>query len=443
MLSSENERRAVFFFQDGRLIRQFRYAEFEAMLDQMGGVSELANTRAQAVYANVDGQLNILSAVFFTLDIDARGFADSNWNLPLALLASQGGAGPDLGVGPIKLVTYSRCPVSWHRDQLWDPPLRADPDPFEQLVETVRENRLGLPLSAVSATEAGPQTYKADAVPVLRDTGEDTAYSGRSRIARRLWAVRRQYADRRLSHQQETAQIHSRYRAQLQRLEHTSADLQRQVAEEQRVSSQLKQSLDAQAEHFAKMRQLISSQISKIEDGERLGEQLGEEFNVKLDAATAELQEALERKDVELFYRDGEIKSLGEKISELGQQKQELQQELAGSDFLAQLDSAGISFVAHQPGAGEFRVPREDIPAYLQSPEAYAANYCYVDLQHYRDWLAHDRKPVCCEPGADGQVCGLPVHRIASPATFESGESDRCSQHKTSSMTLRQVIKGA
>ena len=107
------------------------------------------------------------------------------------------------------------------------------------------------------------------------------------------------------------------------------------------------------------------------------------------------------------------------------------------------MNDAGICFVASQPGAGEFRVPQEDVPSYLQSPQDYAARYCYVDIQLYRDWVEHDNKPVCSHLADDGSRCALPVHRVSSPATFEPGESDRCSQHKTSSLTLRQVMGGA
>jgi hypothetical protein len=87
-------------------------------------------------------------------------------------------------------------------------------------------------------------------------------------------------------------------------------------------------------------------------------------------------------------------------------------------------------------------VPQEDIPAYLQSPLEYAARYCYVDIQLYRAWLEHDKRPVCSHRDDNDRPCGLPVHRVVSPATFEPGESDRCSQHKESSQTLRQVMGG-
>lgn len=437
LASVDNERCAVFILQNGAIVRQTRYSEFEALLDQVGTLPELSGNCAKAVYVEIDSQLAIAAAVFFQLSVDARGYADPEWNIPLSLLASQALPGPDLGAGPIRLATRSRCTVSWHQDQLWDPPLASD-GPFQELCQAVRDNRLGL-------STAQPES----SIPTLSEQhlqntpGKPTGVNAeeRARVARRLWASRAKYRQLQAQQQQEMVQVHKRHRMQVQQLEGSTADLLRKITEEQHISAQLKQSLDAQAGHFGKMRQLISSQISKIEDGERLGEQLGDEFNVKLDAATAELQEALERKDVELFYRDGEIKCLGQTIAELQQQKAELEQRLAGGEFLGQMSAAGIRYVAQQPGAGEFQVPIEDIPTYLESPEDYAARYCYVDLELYRSWLAHHDRPVCSFQGDDSRVCAMPVHRIASPATFEPGEHDRCSQHKSSNMTLHQVIR--
>ena len=446
ILSSGNsERTAVIFLKDGKPLRQLRYSEFEALLDHFCAIPEFASLAATAVYVDINGALKIISAVFFTIKFDSDGYTDPEWNIPLQLLATEGEPGPELGGGVIRLATRSRCPVSWHQDQLWDPPLTGDARPFDALVELVRENRLGLTEFDVEPEAVVPDVAE-DGIPVLDTLAHKPIplqASERKRLAGKLMAVRAKTKGLKQQHQQQLAQVYGRHRQQMQQLEQAVSELQSRLNDEHQVSSQLKHSLDCQAEHFGKMRKLISQQISRIEDGESLGEQLGAEFNVKLDAATAELQEELERKNVEIFYRDGDIKCMGEKISALEQQKLALQEELAGSDILRQMNDAGICFVASQPGAGEFRVPQEDVPSYLQSPQDYAARYCYVDIQLYRDWVEHDNKPVCSHLADDGSRCALPVHRVSSPATFEPGESDRCSQHKTSSLTLRQVMGGA
>ncbi len=444
LVNANSERTAVLFLAQGRVLRQLRYSEFEAVLDHVGAMGEFSSSQAQAVFIEIDGSLRVVAAVFFILEFDTRGYPDPQWNLPLQLLASQAQPGPDMGAGPIRLATRSRCPVSWHRDQLWDPPLTGSANPFETIAQLVLENRLGMSRCdppAKGRTQLAADVEQSRYGVGLSDSATALRREERVRLARRLRAARGKVARLRIDQEKQLVELHSRHRRQLLELEQAVASLQLQLGDEQRVSSQLKQSLDAQAEHFSRMRNLISQQISTLENGGQLGQQLGEEFNVRLDAATAELQEQLERKDVELFYQDGEIKCLGEKVAHLEQQKVELEKKLAGSDFLHELSDAGVSFVAVQPGAGEFRVPLEDIPAYLESPLDYAARYCYVDIQHYRAWLEHNRKPVCQEASGNGKLCGLPVHRCGSPATFEPGESDRCSQHKASSLTLRQVMQ--
>jgi hypothetical protein len=444
LANANSERTAVLFLDQGTIVRQLRYSEFEAVLDHVGAMGAFASSQAQAVFLEIDGSLRVIAAVFFVLGFDAKGYPDSQWNLPLQLLASQGLQGPDLGAGPIRLATHSRCPISWHRDQLWDPPLTDTANPFDAIVQVVRENRLGMSEyteSAAARARHGSEGQAAQPWDHQDNSTKALHRDERNRLAHRLKAARRRVAQLRRGQQQQLIELHSRHRRQLSQLEQAVAALQLQLGEEHRVSSHLKQSLDAQTEHFGRMRTLISQQIQTIEDGDNLEQQLGEEFNVRLEATTADLQEVLERKDVELFYRDGEIKCLGENIARLEQQKLDLETRLAGSDFLREMSDAGISFVAIQPGAGEFRVPLEDIPAYLQSPQEYAARYCYVDIQHYRTWLDHNRKPVCHEMTENGKICNLPVHRCGSPATFEPGESDRCSQHKASSMTLRQVMQ--
>ncbi len=440
LVNANSERSAVLFLAQGKVLRQLRFSEFEAVLDHVGSMGEFSSSQAQAVFIEIDGCLRVVAAVFFVLDFDADGYPDPQWNLPLALLASQGQPGPDMGAGPIRLATQSRCPVTWHRNQLWDPPLTGTANLFDAIAKLVQENRLGMSTYSEPVTDHGVASSSGQR-PEPGRSSDALRRDERLRLARRLKAARRKVMQLRIDQEQQLGQLHSRHRRQLLELEQAVASLQLRLGDEHRVSAQLKQSLDAQAGHFARMRALISQQISTIENGDKLGQQLGEEFNVRLDAATAELQEQLERRDVELFYRDGEIKCLGQKIADLEQQKAGLEKKLAGSDFLHELSDAGISFVAMQPGAGEFRVPVEDIPAYLQSPQEYAARYCYVDIQHYRAWLEHNRKPVCTHVTETGRPCGLPVHRCGSPATFEPGESDRCSQHKASSLTLRQVMQ--
>ena len=444
--AANEERTAVLFMEDGKITRQMLHSEFEAILDHFVPIMDFAGKRITAVYVDINGELDVTATVFFLVNFGADGLADENWNIPLKLLASQGSSGPDMGSGPVRLVCRNRCPVAWHQAQLWDPPLGDGANAFTLLSNAVRENRLRLPKLEVEKVDEAQD--HDDSIPTLYDddrvTSRSLAAGDRLRAARSLKSLRLRISLLKSEHEDHLVRLHCKHRDDLDELGKTCTTLEEKMVEERKINEHLKQCLDKQAEDFKNMRILISSQIGKIEHGELLGKQLGEEFDLRLNAITAELQEQLERKDMELDNRDGDITRLQESIHSLGEQKRELQDKAAGGDFLRSLSAAGISYIACQPGAGEFRVPQQDIATYLESPLEYAARYCYVDIELYKIWLAHHEKPRCSKDLDDGgKVCGMPVHRVEAPATFEPGESDRCSQHRDSSLTLSRVMHRA
>ena len=445
--AASDERSAVLFFENGRVGRQMLFREFEALLDQVVPVSDFAGRQLTAVYVEVNSRLHVTGAVFFLIGFGVDGMADPKWNVPLKLLLGQASSGPDLGSGPIRLVCRNRCPVAWHQSQLWDPPLGGSANAFTALSQILAENRLRL---STAHDEPEDEAFDEGLDDGLDEGVDDAAgegggrphdKGGRARLARSMRSLRLRLSLLKSEHEEHLARLHCRHREELEAVAQTCAALERTIADERRVNAHLKQALDAQAAEFRKVRTLISSQIAKIEHGEQLGKQLMEDFDATLHVATAELQEQLQRKDLERAQRDAEIERLHGVIEELQQQKRSLQEQAAGGDFLRRMSEAGVSYVAMQPGAGEFRVPHEDIPTYLDSPQEYAARYCYVDFAHYSAWLAHYQQPRCGGTRDNGERCGLPVHRVEAPATFEPGESDRCSSHRESSLTISRIIK--
>ena len=106
---------AVMFFGDKGIRKAMFFAEFEALLDGVVNMPEFADQQLSAAYLLINPRLLIRSAVFFYLDFDEQGKADTGWNMPLRHLAERAGRGPDLGAGPIRLACRSQCPVSWHQ----------------------------------------------------------------------------------------------------------------------------------------------------------------------------------------------------------------------------------------------------------------------------------------------------------------------------------------
>src|SRR5690606_17757487 len=135
---------AVLFFNEQGVCKQMLLPEFEALLDGVVSMPEFADQQMRMVYVLINPRLLIRSAVFFYLDFDEKGVADTGWNLPLRHLAENAGRGPDLGAGPIRLACRSQCPVSWHQMHLWDPSLAPGKNDLVVIRDVVKRNALGL-----------------------------------------------------------------------------------------------------------------------------------------------------------------------------------------------------------------------------------------------------------------------------------------------------------
>ena len=134
---------AIIFFGNKVVAKEMRYSEFEAVLDGVVGITELANREIYAAYVKITPSLKVHSLVTFQIEFNERGFADEDWNIPLRHLAENAGPGPDLSAGPIRLACRSQCSVSWYQRELWEPNQR-DIDHFCLLQEAVTRNKLGL-----------------------------------------------------------------------------------------------------------------------------------------------------------------------------------------------------------------------------------------------------------------------------------------------------------
>jgi len=167
---------AICFFGKKSVVKEMRYSEFEAVLDGVVGIAELANKEVNAVYVKITSSLMIHSAVTFQIEFNSRGFADEDWNIPLRHLAENAGPGPDLGAGPIRLACRSQCSVSWYQRELWEPNQR-EINHFQLLQDAVARNKLGLitddvDIPIVSAPPIVDQREEQVNVPLMSDTVE-------------------------------------------------------------------------------------------------------------------------------------------------------------------------------------------------------------------------------------------------------------------------------
>lgn len=443
-VSSAELLEAVFLFQDAQISRELLYPEFEAILDGFIPFPDFANSTAQATYLHIDHSLNVTGVVFFLISFDADGMVDRRWNIPLRQLIDATGTGPDMGAGPIRLACYSQCPIAWHQKNLWDPLMDPGNSTFVAIRKAVKNNRLGLVLKPV---KTGKSKGKAALTPTVdADNAQEQAaleqklhdhYAQelRDKMALLIKEQRLRIATLMNHHQ---ARVHSMQHEHQQRVlayqqKHQEFEQLNHDLEERNRA--LKESLDAQANKIEGMREYFAHKLKAAQADESSQIQLMQdnfalEMEAKLSAATADLREMLDMREVELFYRHQNETALKEEIVNLKREQQQLLKN-SGEQLLERLTKAGVNLVIFLPGLGETAIPLDDIGVYLEDPNAYAAEKMGVSEAIYLAWLEHHQSPCCNAVDHKGHSCGRNIAVIETPFEFHPGESDRCSQHQT------------
>lgn len=436
---STEQLEAVFLFQGDTIAREMLYSEFEAILDGFIPVSEYAGGVAKAVYVRVNSALTLSAAVFFVLEFDQRGIVDRRWNIPLRQLADLAARGPDLGAGPIRLACFSQCPIEWQRNNLWDPQMRPGCNSFVLMRKSLKQNRLGLVFksltintapSAASALTLNQQQHEH----LEKKLHERYSQELRDRLAQvikeqrlRITTFANIQKDKTRTLQQEHQQRLQHYQQQLQ-MSHEQVEVQTKLLADLEDKLLLQeQKLEGVREYFT--HKLKAAQMSDSEQLQALQNEFVDELDLRVQSATSELQEMLDMREVELFYRHQQESNLKEEIAHLRRENQQLINQ-GGDQLLQKLTKAGISFVAYHPGAEHIAIACDDVADYLANPQVFAAAACGVSETLYGAWLTHFQAPTCVGFNHQGELCGKTITRIASPSEFHEGESDRCLAHQ-------------
>lgn len=437
---------AVLFFNDGGICKEMLYPEFEAMLDGVVSMPGFADQQMRVAYVLVNSRLQIRAAVFFYLDFNEDGSADSGWNIPLRNLAERTGRGPDLGAGPIRLACRSQCPVSWYQMHLWDPELTQGANHFVMLRDRIKRNQLGLLVE-----EELPQAVPAERLQMV---AEDTWYAANP-AKRPMDAQRAQQSDQ--DQRLKAAQLIKQQRLRIDNLEQQrEADINRlrelaleqqtklrdeiallrdELTDKDRQIAALEIQLGNQVEGFQKSRQEMSQQLRTLEESSRaeaevMRSQFDEELQQQVAAAVAEYQEQIAIRDVELAYRNELDSELQSEIEQLREQCDGLIAQ-SGERTLERLSAIGMTFMVYHPGAGHLTIALQDMARYQQNPLAYAAGKCGVPEEQYEVWLQHYLEPMCIAPLPSGERCSMPLDKVETPARFAIGESNRCARHRS------------
>jgi len=417
---------AVVFFEGLKVVREMLFSEFEAVLDCYVPIPDFRQQDLNAVYVRIDSDFAIRSAVFFTIQFDAKGFADKQWNVPVQQLSETAAKGPDLGAGPIRLACHSQCNVAWHRDKLWDPDMAPGNNHFQNLRKAIKNNRLGLmfkPAETAASTELSSSATDTAREQQFRNHMASTLKEQRLRISTLNSQHKLQVKTLQLEHQERLQQYRQQHFEQVQGLNDS----------EQR-NAQLKQTIDAQAQKIEGVREYFEHKLANAQTGEAAQLEALEanfelELEAKIEAACTELKDQLQMRELELLYRREQENSFQEEIRGLREEKQAIMAN-SGDQLLSRLSLSGVSFVTFLPGAGHITVPVDDMGKYIENPQSYAAEKSGVSLGQYQQWHKHHQLPQCQALAEGGSICGANIARVAAPRDYHAGENDRCEHHQ-------------
>lgn len=459
--SSHQSYEAILFLVGGAVLREMLYTEFEALLDCVVPMRDLAHRDLQAAYVRLDAGLAPVAIVLFSIPFDADGFPEQRWNVPLRQLADSGLRGPDLGGGPIRLATRSQCPVPGQEGSLWDVEFGAGGSTLDLIRERVRMNRLGLDALEMRAQGGGtgsppppgppatPQAAPSPAAQSAAVASSDAMLALMQQSNQQIAMIKEQSQREILSMQERLVESHQRVQA----LEAERLRLQEQLAEQQRTSAdeharaekKLQMTVDkARAQHLA-LRQQLEGEFEEVlsarersaaEELAALTEKthaervaLERRFTEESTARGKAHAEETARLRQELAAQEDQLHNMRTELTELRRDKLRLMGEGADKFFEA-LREKGVKLVSFQPGAGHLTVPVDELSRFLEDSDAFVAAKCGVAVEHYRRWLAHYTNPVCQGTSGSGAPCAKPLQKMLKPAEFVAGLHDRCDIHK-------------
>lgn len=366
---------AICFFGKKSIVKQMRYAEFEAVLDGVVGITELANKEVQAAYVKITSNLKLHSVVTFNIEFNDSGFADEDWNIPLRHLAENAGPGPDLGAGPIRLACRSQCSVSWYQREMWEPNQR-DVNHFQLLKDAVKGNKLGLIAEDDEFDNipvVGSQGQQHDDVPLMSDAVDvptlEVEYAPQTgELKQKLEAQAAEFqkkVDQLIARQKQSIQgLEEKYREEIDQVKramrnetqsyrHRAQELEQQSNHNRVLLEKLQSkntSLEREQIQLSEQNESQKEQYDQLKD-EYL-ELLRSQRNVDTEKATevVHLKEELTAKSIELDDLSEEISHLKARNAELTEKVDGYQQQVqdANSNSSSEISDLNASLEGKQ-----------------------------------------------------------------------------------------------
>lgn len=413
---------AIFFFDNQNVAKEMRYNEFESVLDGVVGIPELAGKRMEAGYLSMTSMLQITSCVLFLIQFNSKGFADTDWNIPLRHLASKGRAGPNLGAGPIRLACQSQCAIAWYQKELWEPPTGGNFDLFGLIQRAITRNKLGFKKIPTGIDEVN--------IPVISDVvspnaSQATLQEQKKETESRVNEVRLQAAQKiqqlEKRHSDELEQVSRAFRNEKVTFQEQIRSIEHKFREQSVFHDTLKSKyLELQSDHD-KMRMdntLCKERIAHLQES---NDALTEERIAQKGSVEAQESSLNEKNKVLSVNLEAERKRVSELKEKLAFTEADKRQMVQG--FVQRLKELDLLFVAYHLGAGHISFSVDVLQEYSDNPEYFAAQKCQVSLEHYQQWVTHYELPQC-------DMCGKKLPRIDNPGDFVAGSHNFCDQHK-------------
>lgn len=423
---------AVFLWEGDTIVRDLLWPEFEAILDGFIPVNEYSGRLAKAVFVRVDSRLHITAAVFFVLEVDADGMVSRRWNVPLFRLVEQAAKGPDLGAGPIRLACFSQCPIEWQRNNLWDPHMEPGNNSFALLRKRVAANTPGFVFRALPELEdEEPVAVSDEAQQAWRQSVKESYFRAfRIRLARVIREQRLRIATLTNEHKNTLRLRQQQHQQRLAEYQQVIAENASQLQTLQQQNDVLNQQLQEAASRFELLEQRFGEQqdaAQALANNTDVPENHDEA--VHQSATLQLLQERLDHREMELFYRQQQENNLNDEIAHMRDENARLLEQ-GGDYLLPRLQQAGLRFVSIQPGVGTIELALADLPLLLDNPQQLVSRFAGVNEAVYRAWLGHYQQPCCQHRDAHGHLCGQTILRTEVPVDFILGESDCCELHQ-------------
>jgi len=387
------EAEAVFFFDNGKVIKEMLYVEFEAVLDGVVGIPECKNQLHHAAYVCIASELRVQTVVLFAVEFDSDGHVTKTWNLPLRYLANQASLVPDLGETGIKVMCADNCDDPEYEQYMWDCG-KGLKEVVSSIKGAVKRNKLSIYLGSGDAGLAGSSAS---------GRGVGAGHSPSQYLVANL----------------ESALQEQHKRAQSE-LEAAHADAIKQKVAENAILLQHSTEVERQLEVVENERR---KQIDVIVD----------KYNAKLRSQLATQEASWQGKfselELSLFYAQAKEQQLRDELQSI-EQGRAADRDGAIATFLEQLSSAGVAFIVSQSGVGSDALKLDQIQSYMDNQASFWAARCGVPEAEYLAWETHYRRPVCQAGASTGCECAAAVPRVDVVGDFVIGESDMCKEHR-------------